>query len=109
MRNLARFTFMILLFLCFSTGNHINGNLGNAYAQDDWKQEYAEVCAKTQNAMTLSVDELQTFIDRCDKVQGQIDLLTGPQGKTEKKVYTKRLKMCKDLYDFALKYKEEKE
>ena len=109
MRNIVRFTFISLLFLYFSHGNLIVGTLGIAYAQQDWKQEYAAVCAKTQNAMTLSSAELENHIERCDKLQERLYELNGSQGETEKKVYTKRLKMCRDLYDFALKYKEEKE
>jgi len=99
---------MGFLFLNFLPGNLFICNPDTAYAQADWKQEYSALCAKTQNAMTLSIEELQSLIERCDKLQGQIDALTGPQAKTEKKVYTKRLKMCRDLYDFALQYKEEK-
>jgi len=108
MRNIIFFTFMSLLFLTVSSGNFI-GNPDNAYAEDDWKQEYSAICAKTQTAMALSMEELKTLIDRCDKLQTRIDALTGPQGNTEKKVFTKRLKMCRDLYDFARQYKEEKE
>ncbi|MFC1844385.1 hypothetical protein ACFLZ5_06300 [Thermodesulfobacteriota bacterium] len=109
MRNVIFFTFMSFLFLNFSPGNFFIGNPDIAYAQDEWKQEYSAICAKTQNAMILTVDELQSLIDRCDKLQTQIDVLAGPQAKTEKKVYTKRLKMCRDLYDFALQHKEEKQ
>lgn len=98
---------MSFLFLNFSPGNFLIGNPDNAYAQDDWKQEYSAICANTQNAMALSIEKLQTLIERCDKLQGQIDVLTGPQAKTEKKVFTKRLKMCRDLYDFALLHKKE--
>ena len=103
------YLFISFVFLCFFHGNSIVGTLSNAYAQQDWKQEYADVCAKTQNAMTLTSEELKDYIDRCDTIQDRINELEGPQGASEKKVYTKRLKMCRDLYDFALKYKETKE
>ena len=109
MKNFNRFTILSLLFLYLFFGNFIVGDFSSVYAQDDWKKEYSSVCAKTQNAMILTVDELQSLIDRCDKLQTQIDVLAGPQAKTEKKVYTKRLKMCRDLYDFALQHKEEKQ
>jgi len=103
MKNIMRSIILILvvqgLFL-------INFN-GPARAQEDWKQEYSEVCAKTQNAMGLSVDELQNYIDRCNKLLDHISELQGEQAESEKKVFTKRVKMCRDLYDFALKYKEE--
>ncbi len=108
MKNIVLFSFISLLLLCFSYGDFSVGNLSNAYAQVDWKEEYATVCAKTQNAMTLSSEELKNYIDRCDKLQDRINEL-GLQGATARKVYAKRLKMCRDLYDFALKYKDQKE
>ena len=82
------------------------GNPGSAYAQQEWKKEYAAVCAKTQNAMTLSAAELENYIDRCDKLQDRIAELAGMEGETEAKVYEKRLKMCRDLYEFTLEYKD---
>jgi hypothetical protein len=109
MRNIIRFTFIFMLFLGFSFGNCIVGNFSSVYAQYDWKQEYSDLCAKTQNAMVLSSEELKSYIGRCDKLLDHINKLEGAAAATEKKVYTKRVKMCRDLYDFALKYKEEKE
>lgn len=96
-----------LLFLCISYGSNNVISLNNAFAQEDWKAEYTSACAETQNAMTLSSAKLKEYIDRCDKLQERINDLDGLQGATERKVYTKRLKMCRDLYDFALKYKDE--
>jgi len=109
MKNIALVTFVSALFFCLYPGNFFIGNLSSAYAQADWKQEYAVICAKTQNAMSLSVAELQDYIVRCDKLQERIDAPDGLQTSTEKKVYTKRLKMCRDLYDFALKHKNKNE
>ena len=109
MKNIIVLFSLSVFFLCaVSLGTGIF-DAGSAYAQEDWKEEYASVCAKTQNAMTLSPEELKDFIARCDTLQEQIDGLEGTQAATEKKVYTKRLKMCRDLYDFALKYKENTE
>ena len=105
MKNIVLITFINLLFLCFF---HISSPNGS-YAQQDWKQEYAEICAKTQNCMELSVAELKDRIERCDKLQERINKLEGPRAETEKKVFTKRLKMCRELYNFALEYKEHKE
>ena len=100
---------MGILFFYVLFGNSIVGNFSSVYAQDDWKQEYAEVCAKTQNAMELSVAELKDRIERCDKLQVRINKLEGPQAETERKVFTKRVEMCRELYQFALEYKEQKE
>ena len=105
MKNIVLITFINLLFLCFF---HISSPNGS-YAQQDWKQEYTTVCAKTQNAMELSVAELKDRIERCDKLQERINKLEGPRAETEKKVFTKRLKMCRDLYRYVLDYKSKEE
>jgi hypothetical protein len=108
MKNFSRFTLLSLLFLSLFFGNCIVGNFSSVYAQDDWKQEYSSVCAKTQNAMILTPEELKSYIDRCDKLLALINELEGEQAATEKKVYTKRVTMCRELYQFALEYKEHK-
>jgi hypothetical protein len=112
MKNIARLFFIgFLLFNFWGRDFIVGGCLNTVYAQEqgDWKQEYAEICAKTQNAMELSVAELKDRIERSDKLQERINKLEGPQAETEKKVFTKRLKMCRELYSFALEYKEYKE
>jgi hypothetical protein len=109
MRNIVLYAFVGLVFLCFFHGSPIVDTLGSAYAGEDWKQEYAAVCAKTQNAMLLSTDELKEYIERCDTLEARIDQEGGLQGATERKVYAKRLKMCRDLYEFTLEYKNKKE
>jgi hypothetical protein len=112
MKNIARLFFIGFLLFNFWGGSFIGGGCLNAvYAeeQEDWKQEYAEICAKTQNAMELSLAELKDRIERCDKLQERINKLQGPRAETEKKVFTKRLKMCRELYNFALEHKENKE
>jgi len=111
MKNMGRFSIISLLFLSLLGGSYFAGTgINSVYAQEqgDWKQEYADICAKTQNPMELSVAELKDRIERCDKLQERINNLQGPQAETEKKVYTKRLKMCRELYKFALEYKEHK-
>ncbi len=75
-----------------------------AYAQDVWKTEFEAICARTQEAAGMTPDELKNLIDRCDKLIPQIEKLD----ETQKKVYTKRLKMCRDLYAFVLETKEKK-
>jgi len=112
MKNIARLFFIGFLLFNFWGGSFLGGGYFNTvYAQEqaDWKQEFAEICAQTQNAMELSVAELKDRIERCDKLQELIDKLEGPRAETEKKVFTKRLKMCRELYGFALEYKEHKE
>jgi hypothetical protein len=98
------YAFISLVFLVLSHGSFTVGTLNSAHAQQDWQQEYADVCAKTQNAMLLSTDELEEYIERCDKLQDRINELDGDKGGTARKVYGKRLKMCRDLYKYVLDY-----
>lgn len=97
----------VLGLLLFSGGWFSNGP-GTLYARDDWKQEFAEVCGKSQHAMELSPDELRSAVDRCTKLESRLHELNGPHG-SEKKVYAKRLRMCKDLYVYTLEYRDKKE
>ncbi len=72
-----------------------------AYAQD-WKTEFEAVCARTQDAAGMTPEELKDLVSRCDKLGPQIEKLD----ETQRKVYSKRLKMCRDLYAFVLESKE---
>jgi hypothetical protein len=78
---------------------------GTAFAQEDWKKEFDDVCSKTQDAMVYTSDELKNLVDRCDKLKPQIDKLD----ESQRKVYSKRLQMCRDLYFFVLESREKKE
>ncbi len=73
-----------------------------AYAQDDWTTEFETVCARTQEAAGMPRDELKKLVERCDKLRLRIEQLD----ETQRKVYLKRLKMCRDLYAFVLESKE---
>ncbi len=69
----------------------------------EWKQEFEDICSRTDNAMSLTVDELKQLIDRCDALQPLIEKL----GETQKKVYLKKLQSCKNLYLFVIQYREQ--
>ena len=75
-----------------------------AEAQEDWKNEFEDVCSKTQDSMTLSSDELRALVVRCDKLKPLIEKLDD----TQRKVYLKRLQLCRDLLFFVLESKEKK-
>lgn len=76
----------------------------SAFAGDDWQKDFEDTCSKTQDAMTLSVDELKASIEKCDRIKAEVEKLEGAQ----KKVYLKRVQMCRDLFKFALESKESK-
>ena len=73
-------------------------------AQDDWKTEFEDICSKTQDSMAFTSDELKSLVDRCDALKPRIEKLD----ETQKKVYLKRLQMCRDLLVFVMQSKPEK-
>lgn len=70
---------------------------------DDWKKEFEDICNKTENSMSLPDEELKSLVARCDKLRVVIDT----QDESTKKVFRKRLQLCRDLYDFVLKTREQ--
>ena len=66
--------------------------------EDDWFAEFEAVCSRTQDAMSLSTDELRTLLARCERLKPRIDALD----PSRRKVYTRRLQLCRDLYRFVL-------
>jgi TolA-binding protein len=77
---------------------------GVVYAQDDWKKEFEDICSKSQNAMAFSEDQLRNLIERCDKLKPLIEDLD----ERPRKIYLKRLRMCRGLFLFVLESKENK-
>lgn len=73
-----------------------------AAARDGWRQEFEEVCAKTQDAMALTTEELRALVSRCDGLKPAIDRLA----ESERKVYAKRLAGCRSLYAYVLESRE---
>jgi hypothetical protein len=95
----------VLLALSSLAGRQcMPGTAGIAYGQDDWKTEFEAICGRTQEAAAMSIDELRTLVDRCDKLRPRIEQLD----ETRSKVYLKRLRMCRDLFAFVLESKEKK-
>jgi len=74
----------------------------SAPAKETWLKEFDDICSKTEDAMTLSLEELASLIDRCDALRPKIEKLD----ETPKKVYLKRLRMCRGLYVYVLESKQ---
>jgi len=72
-----------------------------ASAQDDWKKEFEDICSRTQDSMSFTPDELKGLVVRCDALKPRIEKLD----ETQKKIYLKRLQMCRDLLAFVLESK----
>ncbi len=90
----SRIVLFIALFVMVAAGAQA--------AVPAWKAEFEEICAHTSNATELSKAELTSLIDRCRKLEPALEKLDA----TEKKVYKKRLQMCRELYEYVLRSKE---
>ena len=77
---------------------HPSAPLPVARAEEDWRREFDDLCGKTQDAMTFSSAELEALVKRCDALQPTIATL----GETERKFFSRRLKACRDLYQFMI-------
>ncbi len=96
---LVRF-FMVLMavfLLCSNTPTP------DAFCGDPpWRAEFDETCANTSDAMALTPAELETLIAKCERLQKAIEQLD----ESTRKVFLKRLMMCKNLYQFVLDAKK---
>ncbi len=108
---MMKFSSLVLFFMIFAAFSQssffADSSLSFLVVQEaraqEWKDEFDDICGKTNNAMKLSREELKALIDRCDKLRVTINQLE----ETQKKVYLKRLSLCQDLYSYVLKSKEE--
>ena len=82
----------IVLILAVQTG----------LCEEPWRTDFNETCARTTDAMTLSIGELTTLIERCNN----LEKIISTQDETVRKVYLKRLQMCRNLYVFVLETKQ---
>jgi hypothetical protein len=74
----------------------------SSLAQEEWKAEFDAVCSKTDVGMTLSSEELNGLIARCDRLKQKIEA----EGESTRKVYLRRLHMCRGLYKYVLDNKK---
>jgi hypothetical protein len=83
---------------------HTNGLLAApavSLAQDDWKKEFEDICSQTQDVMSFTPEELKALVGRCDALRPRIEKLD----QSQKKIYLKRLLMCRDLFTYAIESK----
>jgi hypothetical protein len=100
--NRARITLLLpLLYFLALAGLHAAFGVQWACAQEGWKEEFDNVCAKTDVAMTLSVEELAELIGRCDRLKKGIAV----EDESTRKVYLRRVQRCQDLFRYVLERK----
>jgi hypothetical protein len=108
---IAGFLTAVVLILCISPSATVVQFQGEgigafslvrpARAEENWKLEFEEVCGKTDDSMNMTIDELKALMARCDKLKPLIE----SQEETTRKVYLRRLQMCRDLLAFVFETK----
>lgn len=71
-------------------------------AEETWRKEFDEICSRTDQAELLTTAELKELIGRADRLKPSLERLD----ESARKVYLKRLQMCRDLYGYTLSVKE---
>lgn len=71
-------------------------------AAEAWKDAFEDVCSKVDASQTLSVKELEALIERADKLLPEIQKSEDPA----KKIYLKRLKSCRSIFEFSIDSKK---
>jgi hypothetical protein len=108
--NMLKKTIVLFSFLMLAAGlfpgnpaKQQNGFFPVRYAcaGDDWNSEFEDICSRTQDAMSFTIEELKDLVERCEKLEPSIEKLDD----TRRKIYLKRLRMCRDLFAFALESK----
>lgn len=96
----------LLLTIMLATGLQAVSCLNTCAAESDeaWKVTFNQVCGQTDNAADMSVDALKKAIEQCDALKPKIEALEA----TPRKVYLKRLQMCRNLFVYLLEGKEKK-
>jgi hypothetical protein len=79
------------------------GPAGAAGSTGGWRAEFEAICARTQDAMALTTQELKDLVARSDALRPELDKLDPPQ----RKVFTTRLNACRNLYQFVLDSREQ--
>lgn len=76
--------------------------LPRAQAAEPWRAEFDAICARTQDAMSLSLDELRSLVGRSDRLLPDLERLEPSQ----RKVFVRRLQACRNLYQFVLESRQ---
>ena len=103
---MKRVCYYLLLALMLTSGFQTvyRGEALSAGAEESWKTEFERVCGQTDNAADMTVEELKKALAECDALQPKIEALEA----TPRKVYLKRLQMCRNLFAYLLEGKEKK-
>lgn len=73
-----------------------------AFGAGNWKDSFEEICSKVDVSQTMSIKELEVLIEQSDKLAPEIQKSDDPA----KKLYLKRLKNCRSLFEFSIDAKK---
>jgi hypothetical protein len=68
----------------------------------DRRTEFDVICSRTAGAQTLNVEEASRLMSRCEALKPRIERLND----SERAIFLKRLKMCRELFLYVLESKE---
>ena len=75
-----------------------------AESAESWKTDFDRICGQTDTAADMSAAELKKALAECDALKSQLETLEA----TPRKVYLKRLQICRNLFAYLLAGKEKK-
>ena len=87
---IAKKLFLLAILICVSTLSFAN--------EESWRDEYNSICGDTQEAVTLPREEINTLIDKCDKLLNKIKAADNPRKKT----FIFRIERCKKFYQYIV-------
>lgn len=70
--------------------------------EEPWQETFEKTCSRSNEAMTLSVEELRALVESCNQLEKVIE----KQEPSVRKVYLKRLQLCRNLYAYMLEYRQ---
>lgn len=73
-------------------------SMSTACAAEQWEKDLHEICSNTQNAMSMSQDELKAMIGKCDDLRPDLEKLEPKRAK----IMLRKLNRCRDLYFFMI-------
>jgi hypothetical protein len=99
-----RAIFVSLVACAFLWPLHVEAQTqANTAEQQAFQHEFDDVCARTQDAMLLTKDELKDLMRRCDALVPKLTKLD----ETQRKVYKRRLEQCRGLFAYVLDTKKD--
>lgn len=101
---MKKIVFLICLAMAYICLHPILAGQQSIAAEESWKIQFDRLCGRTDNAAEMTVEELKKALTDCDAIKPQIEALEA----TPRKLYLRRLQMCRNLFAYLLEGKERK-